>query len=294
MYMLTSDCRTGTRREDILDLALGHYTAEEIKERAEIISQKIEEHWKRLPEFMQRARHGKFFSSQQPLRTLCLTILCQGTRANDLLLQRVLIRKAGASSERLIKLAQTIFKDVLEFSQRQEFLTTFQLDVTSILVVHGLRASAIIAVELLKQEQLPSYPDEPLLPRSQTIQDLSVFAARLGVVDSMDGMYTMCVQGRKIITRILDKILAPPTAPVGQQVAPSANPPQQGCGHMDVDMIGGGINQGVTYMPPMGAIMPMDLGFAPQDPTLSDSDDAVFMHWLDSIDWEKQGVWGGL
>lgn len=288
------------RREDILDLALGHYSAAEVRERAEVISRKIEEHWKELPEFMQRARHERVVStSQPPLRILCMTILRQGTRANDLLLQRVLIRKAGASSDRLIQMAQVIFKEVLEFCQRQEFMNTYQMDITAILVVHGLRSSAIIAVELLKQELLPSYPPSPLLSRSQTIQDLSVFAARLDVVDPTDGLYTMCQQGRKVITRILDRILAPPPAPVEQQaqncqVTPSSHQHQQGIDQMNLDVPMSTMEQGVVYAAPMGGMMPADFNFSIPDPSLPADGDLMFMQWLESVDWERQGVWVGL
>ncbi len=131
--------------------------------------------------------------------------------------------------------------------QRHDVASLFQVDVSLMLVGHGLRSAAIIAVELLKQEQAaqataqdgktttPGPP--PLLPRSQTIQDLSVFAARLGAVDPTDGSFSICDEGRTVITRILDKILSPPPPPARQ-----ATPPSQPRSHgraaeqMDVDM----------------------------------------------------------
>ncbi|KAI1852732.1 hypothetical protein JX265_003220 [Neoarthrinium moseri] len=288
------------RREDILDLALGSYSRGEIIDRAEVIQQKTEEHWKRLPEFLQKIRYDRLDSTLKHMKLLYMTILCQASRANELLLQRVLIRKTGSSNEKLVRIAQTIFADVLELGSRHDMFPTFHVDITAILVLHGLRASAIIAVELLKQEQHPVYPKEPLLPRSQTIQDLSVFAARLGIVDKAEGMYHLCQQGQKIITRILDKILSPPK-PVDQHVQAQTpdltefqNQQQLPYGQMELDMVGNCMFQGGTsYVPYMGPAAPMDFNFGQPYPTAQENE-SMFMSWLDSVDWERQGPLVGM
>jgi hypothetical protein len=285
------------RREDILDLSIGHYTRDEILLRAEMIEQKSEENWAMLPEYFRSVRYDGIPRTGKPINILYRGILRMGSWANDLLLQRVLIRKAGASSEKLIHTARTVFKDVLEITQRQDMVSCFQLDMTSVLVVHGLRTSAILAVELLKQEQLPVYPKEPLLPRSQTIRDLSVFAARLGAVYPSDGMYSMCEQGQKIITRILDKILAPPNA-AEQQIQPNyhPNPPQgyqPGLGEMDIDVMGNETTQiGGSFIP--GPLATCDMNFGAQDPIMVHDNDFTFMQWLENMDWEKPSPWIGL
>ncbi len=83
------------RREDILDLALGDYTREEVLQRAEVIERKIEEHWRSLPPFMIKFRTEFIdFRKLKPLDLLYRSALRQGARANDLLFQRVLIRKS--------------------------------------------------------------------------------------------------------------------------------------------------------------------------------------------------------
>ena len=83
------------RREDILDLALGDYTREEVLQRAEVIERKIEEHWRSLPPFMVKFRTEFIdFKKLKPLDLLYRSALRQGARANDLLFQRVLIRKS--------------------------------------------------------------------------------------------------------------------------------------------------------------------------------------------------------
>ncbi len=162
------------------------------------------------------------------------------------------------------------------------------MDVTSILTVHGLRSGAILAVELLKQEQQPIYPENPLLPRSQTIQDLSVFAARLGAVDPSDGAYGISQQGHKLVTRILDKILAPPKPPV-----PMLYQDPHSHAQMDLDMSpsmpvqgqGQGIGAQLAPPPPM-----IDTG-GTFDTHFGLGNDLDFMQWLQNTDMERPDVW---
>jgi hypothetical protein len=284
------------RREDILDLTLRNYTDEELIKRAAEIERKSEQHWQRLPTWIREARHQKFNPTHDLLEQLYLTIIRHGTRANELMMQRVLIRRKVSTSEKLIRISQTIFKEVLEVGHSPDMVSKYHLDITSILVVHGLRAAIIIAAELFKQEQLPEYPKEPLLPRSQTIQDLSVFAARLGVVDPSDGMYDMSQDGRRMLSFVLDKILAPKPADVPtstQQQCPDPQSHQQqqlAYGQMDLDATS---NTGVPYMSCIGTGLPTDFSFGPPDWVVANEDNSMFMQWLDSVDWERQGPWVG-
>lgn len=302
------------RREDILDLALGDYTPEEILQRAAVIQRKSEEHWASLPPFMARTRDSAFdFSKTKPLETLYSSAVRQGSRANELLLQRVLMRRAGASPEKLVGAARDILRDILQITQRHDIASMFRMDFTALLVAHGLRSGAIIAVELLKQEQqqlLSSAHHQhnhgnppPLLPRSQTIQDLSVFAARLGAVDPRDGAFGMCDQGRKVITRILDKILTPcPPAAAAPSLPPPAlrhhaQAPQyqhhQGLGQMDLDgPADRAAQEAGLAVPEMAGGGLADFGIAIEAP-LSLGHDTDFMQWLENMDWERADTWTG-
>lgn len=281
-------------REDILDLSLRRYSRDEILQRAAEIDRKTEEHWQKLPSWIREARHQKLNPAQKPMTQLYMATLRQGTRANELLLQRVLIRRAQASSERLIRVSQTIFKDVLEIGSSRELASKFQLDLSAMFVVHGLRAGTIIATELFKQEQLPVYPANPLLPRAQTIMDLSNFAAKLTMVDPSDSdMYEMSQQGRKMLILILEKILNPkaaePPVPAASQCPdPQSHQKDQQANYeqMEVDMMG---NVGTFNTPYMTTAMPMDFNFAPPDALLANEDNSMFMQWLEAQDWERQG-----
>lgn len=74
--------------------------------------------------------------------------------------------------------------------------------------MHGLPAAGVLAVEMLKQEQQRQYTPD-ILPRSETIQDLSVFISALAAVASGEGNFFICDQGRRALSRVLDQILAP-------------------------------------------------------------------------------------
>lgn len=302
----------------MIDLALGQYTREEILSRAEEIRAKNERHLASLPLFFQ-----KFYSPAEPLdlrlsplKLLSIIALRMGPQSNEILLQRLLIRKTGASSEKLIQTARTVFRDILLVTQRFEIATKFQASYTFLLCGHGLRVAAIIATELFKQEMLPQCPENPLLPRSQTIQDLAIFASRLGTVDPKDGSYNLCEQGKRVISKILDRILSPQGArPSGggdkcnhevaaqvqqqqqqqQQPLPQTQAAAPFVGQMELDRpmntIGTSLNgmggMGMSEYPGYGM---MDVGIGVEAPVTL-GQDTDFMSWLEGMNWEMTDNW---
>jgi hypothetical protein len=197
------------RREDILELSLGNFTSDEVRQNAGIIQRKTEEHWGVLPQVLLNLKDGTFGLETQKLIELHFqNVFRQGPQVNSLLLHRVLMCKAGTGPVGLINTAQTILSDVMRLYKRVEMSAATSF--IYFLAVHGLRSAVILAVELLKQDQLPVYPNEPLLPRSRTIQDLCIFTAKLSDLDPMFGDRELCEKGRRLISRVLDKILSPP------------------------------------------------------------------------------------
>lgn len=309
------------RREDIVDLALGQYTREEILDRARAIEEKSEQHFASLPAFLQKYCNDPIdslvASQVKPLLALQLGAMRSSSRSNELLLQRVLIRRTGASSERLTKVARAVFHDVLQLTQRHDLASQFQASYNAYLSGHGLRSAAIVAIELLKQDMLPQYPENPTLPRSQTIQELAVFAARLATVEPSDGCYNTCEQGNRVITKILDRILSPHGAKKdkgpashdsgqAQTQAPSGSggggvggegPPGQGqlpC-QMDTDVpmntIGPPFNPMMMALPSdIAGYGMMDIGIGIEAPT-SLGQDTDFMRWLEGMNWERMENW---
>lgn len=80
------------RREDVLDLALGHYTRDEVLARAKIIQEKHDAHWSSLPPFLSKRSTEPFDFTDpnmaKPLHALQIMVLRNGRRSNELLLQR--------------------------------------------------------------------------------------------------------------------------------------------------------------------------------------------------------------
>lgn len=104
----------------------------------------------------------------------------------------------------------------------------------------------MLAIELLKQEQSKQYTPD-ILPRSETVQDLSVFVSALAAVGPGEGNFFICNQGRRALKRVLDQILSPHPAPI-----PAEQP----------------------------AYDDMSLYF----PTGNDAD---FLQWLENVEWDK-------
>lgn len=294
------------RREDVVDLALGSYSCEEVIARAKIIQEKTEIHVASLPawlcilyteplELVERR-------NLKPLQFLQIGALRTGSQAIEILLQRVLIRKTGASSERLTLAARRVFRDVLQITSRHYFASLYETSYNSYLYGHGLRSAAIVAVELLKQEMLPVYPENPLLPRSETIQDLAIFAARLATVDPKDVSSNLCEQGNRVISRILDRILSPGGARQGVQwkgcnhQAAQTQLPSSADGQMPgpltiqvnrdvpMDAVGPPLNAMVTGMSDMPGYGMMDIGIGIEAP-IGLGQDIDFVRWLDGMDW---------
>ncbi|KAH8655795.1 hypothetical protein BX600DRAFT_470350 [Xylariales sp. PMI_506] len=203
------------RNEDILDLALGDYTPLEILENAERIRNKTETYWNRLPPFIRNLRQENSYENQASLVEMLYAFrLRQGYLVSKLLLQMVLTRKADGDVQLLVDTACIILRDLLAIMQRRELFYKHGIDLSFSMAMHGLRCAAIIAGELLHQQEKMQLPaaarsGAPLLPRGETIQILTKFAMRLGEISPSTSVYSICQQGRKILERILDRALQP-------------------------------------------------------------------------------------
>ena len=90
-----------------------------------------------------------------------------------------------------------------------------------------------------------------ILPRSETIQDLSVLISSLAAVGPGEGNFAICNQGRRALKKVLDQILSPSHIPQPGSSDPSVFEPD------------------------------MSLYF----PTANDAD---FLSWLENVEWDKQ------
>jgi len=118
------------------------------------------------------------------------------------------------------------------------------------LAFYAIPSAGVLSLELLKQEQWPG-ADLNAVPRSETIQQLSILVSALAAVGPAEGNHAICAQGRVVLQRVLDRILEP----ASQQLAPVL-------GDEELDLAW------LHAMPPYVAAQ----------------NDAEFMEWLSS-DW---------
>jgi hypothetical protein len=132
---------------------------------------------------------------------------------------------------------------------RRDFFRDFQVDVACLMAEVGVSSAGVLAVELLKQEQSPQITQE-ILPRSDTIQDISVFISLLADVKTGDANHHICKQGRRALKSAMDKILSP--------IVPADI--HEGAGDVAFD--------DMSFFMPTG-------------------NDAEFLQWLDRVPWDK-------
>jgi hypothetical protein len=237
-------------REEILELSLG-VIEQDIVAKAHAIEQRAQDVWRSLPAFLQVDTNNPWDLKRAPVEHLFLYCIRLEDLNHHYLIQRTLIKKANADAARLIQIAREIFKYLLVMVNNRDAVHDFQLDFAQILCTHGLPVAAVIAVELLRQERNPGASVNPL-PRSDTIQDLSVLVACLGTVRPGATSYNICERGRRFLKQILDTVLSPAPYCISS-------------------------NSGTSEIHNLNL-----------PPTNFASNDGEFMRWLETMDWEQE------
>lgn len=75
---------------------------------------------------------------------------------------------------------------------------------------YGVPASGVLCFELLKQAKNPHAP-RLILPRSETIQNLSLFISFLSWVLPTAANQQVCLRMKDIVSRVLDQVLEAPS-----------------------------------------------------------------------------------
>ena len=256
-------------REDILEIALGS-DEEGIAYRAEQIRRKLIHLQESFPSFMRVSPEDilnksgsisgggpySFSSTGKTMRQIndVFTLLCvnAGILHAEFLLQRALINRGQNDYKELIPVSRRMLSLVLLAQSRRDFFRDFQGELTYLLTSYGLPSAGVLAVELLKQEQTRHYTPD-LLPRSETIQDLSVFVSSLASVGPGEGNFSICNQGRRALRKVLDQILSP--------------------------------HNSAVPVPAMGA--DTQPGFDDMNLVFPTGNDADFLQWLENVEWDK-------
>ncbi|KAF2265082.1 hypothetical protein CC78DRAFT_211996 [Lojkania enalia] len=238
--------------EEILEISLGFQSSEEIVLRAADIESRAVRLWENLPSFLRIDLKSPWDIGRAPIEMVFLAYIRLADLGHHFLLQRTLIKKVGTDSTKLLTVSREIFSFILVITNHRDTMRDFQMDFTQLLTMYGIPAAAVIGIELLHQEQNAALVANPL-PRSDTIQDLSVFVACLGSTRPESGGYAACDRGRRFLRRILDTILDP-AQPANTENASSV----------------GGVD---------------DTMFT--TPLFQTGNDGDFMRWLESMEWEQ-------
>ncbi|KAF1978978.1 hypothetical protein BU23DRAFT_524667 [Bimuria novae-zelandiae CBS 107.79] len=241
--------------EEILEISLGTSPHEEIIGRAADIERRAIELHASLPEFLRVDDRPFQELKRPPIELLYMAYIRLDTLNHHFLLQRTLVKKIGADSSKLLAIAQEMFSFAVLLINNLSILRDFQIDIIQMLTMDGIPSASIIAVELLHQVQNPTSASALAnpLPRSTTIQELSVFVACLDSVHCKPAHTSHSVsRGRKFLRKILDTILEPPPM---RSTTDDTSAPNMG----DPSL--------TSPLPPLG-------------------NDGDFMRWLDSMDFE--------
>jgi len=253
-------------REEILELSLG--TADEdVEYRINEIWQKMQRLDASLPEFVRQGipqidkypansdvqSEQRIFDLAKPSNsTLSAVVVHLGIMQTEFYLRRAQINRMKTPTETLIPISRRMLKVVLMAQTRRDFFRDFQVDVACLMAEVGVSSAGVLAVELLKQEQSRQITQD-ILPRSDTIQDISVFIRHLADVRTGDANHHICKQGQRALKSALDKILSP-----------SVPPPFNANGTVEAD----GTFEDMSFLMPT-------------------ANDAEFLQWLDKVEWDK-------
>ncbi len=212
---------TSRVREDILEISLGpdsEYTFELGQE----IARRNLESWESFPESV-RYYPAIWNSDRRREECFFTVIIYLDLIYNDFLLQRTLVRRIRARSDEMLRISRLLMTTLLDVIGNRASLRSSSCEIPWMVAIYGLPSAGVLALELLQQSQSRSHthshhqPKSTSFPRSEVIQNLSVFVACLGSIHTEgDGNHNLCIQARRMLQRILDTVLSPQEAPATQ------------------------------------------------------------------------------
>ena len=240
-------------RDEILELALGP-PCPDLHTRREELIRKSESMYEQMPKSLH-------FEPGDPDRQRLTPFLytVQINYYQERLLNRFLLDRLPETSSRqvkqdLIETARKILDGVLEQCANRDRLVDYNSNFVWAITYSGIPSAGVLSVELLRQCKYPGTVYYPL-PRSEIIQNLSVFIGCLDWVRPSEGNYTLCARMRKVIKRILDEVL---------ELPPPSN----------VEPLSGVAPEGIYDEQPVSSMFELE-------------NDAEFLDWLNSGDWTR-------
>jgi hypothetical protein len=236
-------------REETLELSLGAVRADDQQRRKiQTVLDRARATYQSIPAF---ARYNDDIWDTGMAAHLCFTLLYYKLHStySEFLLLRMSARLGGASWEEVYDSALCLLTGVLNISKYRDRIGAMSRDFAWVSIFYGLPPAALLAIELLRQQQVSPGQCQVRLPRAEIIRNISVFISSLEwVAKPDDGNYDLCQGARQLLDSILNAILDnnPTSSEQTPQPAP-ADPVMW----LD-DMFGGGWMTSGTFVDSIG------------------------------------------
>ncbi|KAJ5970092.1 uncharacterized protein N7479_000010 [Penicillium vulpinum] len=128
---------------------------------------------------------------------------------NDFLLYQTLARRTQTQPEAIIGIAREILKALVTMISEKIRSRQPIKDIAFNVCLPGLPSAGLLCAELLRQSRSTVISSFPGFPRSEIIQNLTLFAAYLDtIIKPHDGNYRVAQQGQRAIRHVLDQVLS--------------------------------------------------------------------------------------
>ncbi|KAI9645623.1 hypothetical protein NHQ30_006365 [Ciborinia camelliae] len=199
-----------------------------------------------------------------------------------LTLERLAHKSLLLSGQSMISCALEMLQLTVLFWVQRDRFAEHHHDYDWMLMCWGVPSSGVLCVEILKQMKAP-HDSSIKLPKSEIVQNLSLFVGFLEWIRPSAGNYQMCVRMSKLVKRILDQILNYGMGPQGHvQGQEGEKSGTRLVDNMDSELTGNG---GMD----VGSMMGVD------DLDGMGNDVGAFgnLDWLNELDWSR-GPWMNL
>ncbi|KAJ5132444.1 hypothetical protein N7448_006602 [Penicillium atrosanguineum] len=193
-------------REQTLEIALGTLEPHDLIRKSNDIEARVRDVWRAAPDHLRydRRKNDDFHDGWLTIVYLYLNYLY-----TCFLLQRALIKHAGANQDALCDVSRRILAIVISITSVRNPMVDLDRHYSWIALTYGLPSASVLLLELLHQSHQPG-PHSVVLPRAELIRNLSVFISLLSWVSRPGhGNYRTCKEAEKNLSRILDRLLDP-------------------------------------------------------------------------------------
>ena len=196
-------------REETLELSLGppRGSIEDQRRRIRAVLERSRTAYQGIPSYAQYS-DDIWASSLEPHLAFSLLYYYLHSTYSEFLLLRMLARLGGMTWEEVYACALNLLSGVLNISKYRDRIGSMSRDFAWVSIFYGLPPSALLAIEILRQQQASPGDPQLRLPRAEIIRNVSVFISSLEwVAKPDDGNYDLCQGAKQLLESILNAIL---------------------------------------------------------------------------------------